>query len=66
MGRARALKTLVQEPTPPNRRPQDEADEGRQMKKRPKTRSVTTSVEKEKVVRGLKYHSVHRVDIYRS
>ena len=58
MSRARALRTLVQEPSIPEGEAQVEPDKSHEMKKRPKTRSVTTSVEKEKAVRRLKCHSV--------
>ena len=54
MERARVLRRLGHGSFTPEGKGQAEPDD-RQMKKRPKTRSVTTLAEKEKVVRGSKY-----------
>ena len=63
MGRARAFRTVAQKSSIVEGKAQGESDESRQIKKRPKTRSVTTSVEKEKAVRGFEYHFISRVDV---
>src|SRR6266550_669998 len=49
MERARVLRRMMPEPPISEKKGQVEPDESRQIKKRPKTRSVTTLVEKEKV-----------------
>jgi hypothetical protein len=63
MERARAFRKLEQEP---EGKAQAKPDEAPLIRKRPKTRSVTTSVEKEKAVRGLQYRVVPRADVWRS
>ena len=54
MERARVFRKMGHGSLAPEEKAQAEPD-GRQMKKRPKTRSVTTLAEKEKVVRVSKY-----------
>ena len=66
MERARVLGKLVPEPSISEKKVQVEPDESRQVKKRPKTRSVTTLAEKEKIVRRLKYFSVPHAEAWRS
>lgn len=65
MERVRALRGMVQDPSIPKGKDQVEVepDENRQIKKRPKTRSVTILAEKEKVVRGSKIYPVPRADV---
>ena len=66
MERARVFRKLIPEPSVSEKKSQVEPDKSQKVKKRPQTRSVTTLVEKEKVVRRLKCFSVPSVEIWRS
>lgn len=66
MDRARVFRKLAQVPSDVQERTHAESDKSLQVKKRPKTRSVTTSAEKEKAVREPENCFLSRIDSKRS
>lgn len=62
MERAHVLRKLTSAPSHVQEKTQVESDKSVQIKKRPKTRSVTTMTQKEKAVRVSKQRSVVRIN----
>ncbi len=62
MERARVLRKLTSVPSNVQGKTQVVSDKSVQIKKRPKTRSVTTMTKKEKAVRVSMQHSIVRIN----